>query len=179
MSYKHETSRRHESVNFPGVIFYLRKMTEGRRLDLRTRIAEPNRRVMEILKEQAVIEGVAEGERDTAKWLQLQDEFDGLMLEKINPEWIKWGVKHIEGIESDGVPLTVDTWKDWPSLLFGEILDAVKQEAELLGSERKNLPSPTTSGAPEAGSLTRTTAPSAENEGSGELEIVVDTTRIV
>lgn len=146
MSYKHETLRRHESTVFEGVTFYLHKMTEGRRLDLRSKVAEPNRRIREILKEQASIEQTPEDSKDAAKWLELQDEFDGLMLEKVNPSWLTWGLKRVDGLEVDGKPLGVEDWKDWPSALFEEVIRAIKAESELNGTERKNSLLPTTSG---------------------------------
>jgi hypothetical protein len=121
-------------------------MTEGRRLDLRSKISEPNRRIREILKEQAAIEGQSEETRDSAKWLELQDEFDGLMLEKVNPAWLTWGLKRIDGLEVEGKPLGVEDWKDWPSALFEEVIVAIKAESELNGTERKNSELPTTSG---------------------------------
>jgi hypothetical protein len=167
MPYKHETTRRHESQVFEGVVFYLHKMTEGRRLDIRSKIAEKNRRIREIIKEQAAIEKVEEGQQDGAKWLELQDEFDGIMIEEVNPTWIQWGVKKIEGLEADGKPLGVDDWKEWPSALFDEILRAVKSEAELNGTERKNLPSPTTSGEPAGLSPSLSIVPSVDGKASG------------
>ena len=44
------------------------------------------------------------------------------------------------------MPLDVKDWQQWPSNLFNEVLGIVKEEAELNGAERKNLPSDTTSG---------------------------------
>lgn len=173
MPHKHDTTRRFESEIFPGITVVLRKMTEGRRLELRKLISEPNRRIREILREQAAIEKVDEESRDMARWLELQDEFDGIMIEKINPAWITWGVKQIEGLSVDDRPLGVEDWKDWPSALFDEVLTAVKSEAELNGAERKNFESPTISG--EQADLTpkALTVEHANAEGGGETETVV------
>ena len=150
MAHKHSTVSTFESENFPGVSVMLRRMTEGRRIELRKLIAEPNRRIRVIIRDQAIVEKEPEETRDNAKWLELQDEYDGIMVEKINPAWITWGVRQIEGLEVDGRTLTVEDWKDWPSALFNEVLDAVKNETELNGVQRKDPESPTTSGAPAA-----------------------------
>ena len=172
MGYKHDTTRRIDSEIFPGVSVVLRKMTEGRRLELRKLISEPNRRIREILREQANIEKEPEESRDMSRWLELQDSFDQLMIEAINPSWIFWGVKQIEGLEVDGRSLGVDDWKEWPSALFDEVLTAVKGEAELNGMQRKNLESATTSGALADLTPKDSTADSAGNEGGGESETV-------
>jgi hypothetical protein len=170
--YKHDTTRRVGSEIFSGVSVVLKKMTEGRRLELRKLIAEPNRRIREILREQANIEKEPEESRDMGLWLSLQDEFDGIMIESINPAWITWGVKQIEGLEVDGRSLGVDDWKEWPSALFDEVLTAVKGEAELNGSDRKNSELPTTSGAQADSSQSPLTVVSAEKEVGGESETV-------
>ena len=148
-AHKYSTTSTFEPEDFPDVTVLLRKMTEGRRIELRKLIAEPNRRIREIIREQAALEVVPEETRDNARWLELQDEYDGIMVEKINPGWILWGVKQVEGLEVDDRTLTVEDWKDWPSALFNEVLEAIKAETELNGAQRKNSPSPTTSGAPE------------------------------
>lgn len=172
---KYTTTRMVESKTIESVKFYLLKMTEGRRLSLRTLISEPNRRIREIMREQADIEKLPEEQRDMAKWLESQDEFDSIMLQKINPAWIRWGVKAVEGLEVDGKLLTKDDWSDWPSIFFDEVLRAVKDEAELNGAERKNFESPTTSGEVEAGSTKLSIVEPAVKEVSGETETATST----
>ncbi len=177
MAYKHETTRRVESELFEGVSFVLKKMTEGRRIQLRTLLNKHNIRIREILREQAAIEATSEETRDVPKWLELQEEFDSIMLEHINPTWIEWGVKMIDGLESDGNPLTTAEWRDWPSALVAEVVAAVKAESELNGAERKNSELPTTSGALVGGNQKPTTVEHAEKEASGALAIVVPTSQ--
>ena len=180
MAYKNITSRREESKRFPGVVFYLRKMTEGRRKELRRTLGPINARINEIMREQNMIDAMPDGERDYAKYLALQDEFDGIFLEQSNPAWIRWGVKSIEGLESeDGQPLTVEDLDNWPSELFAEVLEAVKSEAELNGAERKNSESPTTSGKQEGGNQSRSTAEAAEKQDGGAGETAGSTLTIV
>lgn len=180
MAYKNISSRREESKQFPGVTFYLRKMTEGRRKELRRALGPINARISEILREQDLIEKAPDGERDYAKLLSLQEEFDTVFLEQSNPTWIRWGVKSVEGLETeDGTPLTVEDMDSWPSELFSEILAAVKSEAELNGAERKNSELPTTSGKQEGGSQSRLTAEAAEKQDGGEGETAESTLTIV
>ena len=173
MGYKHDTTRRIDSVTCLGVSAVLRKMTEGRRLELRKLISEPNCRIREIIREQAGIEKVPEEERDMSKWLELQDEFEGIMVGTVNPAWIKWGVKQIEGLEVDGRSLGVDDWMDWPSALFNELVSEVKEEAELNGAERKNYESHTTGGEPAPVSPSPLTADSARSVDGGASETVI------
>jgi hypothetical protein len=145
-------------------------MTEGRRSSLRKLLAEPNAKIRAIMREQAKIEAEPEGSRDNAKWLELQEEYSGIMLETVDPAWVTWGVKQIEGLEVDSKTLTLEDWQDWPSALFNEVLEAVKSESELNGAERKNSESPTTSGEPGGGTLRSLTAPPAGAGGSSGTE---------
>jgi hypothetical protein len=173
MKHSYNTTRNIALETFPGVEVVLRRMTEGRRLELRNAIGEPNRRIRDILREQAVIEQQPEEIRDVAAWLALQDEFDGIMIEKVNVAWVKWGVKSLQGLEVDGRILGLEDWADWPSSLFDEVLNLVKQEAELNGNERKNSESATISGAPADLKANPSTAPNAKSADGGGIETVV------
>ena len=168
MVYRHETTRRHESKLFEGVVFYLNKMTEGRRLSLKSAIAEPTKRLRELLHEQEDIIKQDESVQDLNKYSELQEQIDEIIYATINPEWLKWGLKKIEGFESDGKPLDVQDWADWPSALFNEALEKIKSESELGGLERKNSELPTTSGELGAPSPIPSTAPSANEKVIGE-----------
>lgn len=180
MAYRHETTRRQESKTCEGVIFYLHKMTEGRRIDLRVKMADSNRRLREILKEQALLEaGENQDSGVQSKWLELQDEFDAIMVETINPAWLTWGLKKLEGLEVDGKPLDVQEWREFPSILFAEIVEAVKAEADLSGAERKNSELPTTSGEQVGMIQNSTTAETAKSEGSGIAEIAENTSQVM
>lgn len=171
-AYKHDTTRRRDSVSCPGVVFYLRKMTEGRRLEYRSKLREANAKLRDILREQGKLLDVPAEARDHDKIMDLQDQCDGMQLEIINPETLKWGVKQIEGLEVDGKTLTLEDWKDWPSHLFGEILQAVNEESQLNGAEIKNLSSGTTSGELVDSSDKTTTAPTAEKSEGSSTETV-------
>ncbi len=177
MPHNHETTRRFESETTPEVTLILRKMTEGRRIELRKIIADPNRRIRDILRSQSMIEQSPEEARDNLKWLELQDEFDEIMITTLNPSWVKWGIKQIEGLVVDGKSLGVEDWQDWPSVLFDEALTVVKAEAELNGAERKNFALPTISGEQVVSSPQSSTAEIAEKRDGGAIETVLSTTR--
>lgn len=144
-------------------------------MELRKLIAQPNRRIREILREQEEIGRVPDETRDNAKWLELQDEFDEIMLTAINPAWVKWGVKQIEGLSVDGKSLGLDDLLDWPSVFFDEVLTTVKLEAELNGAQRKNSLSRTTSGEPVDLSPNPSTASPAKEEAGGATETASST----
>jgi hypothetical protein len=177
--YKHDTTRRVESEVFPGVSIILKKMTEGRRLELRAMLKEPNARVREIIREQSALEKVAVEDRDNPKWLELQEEFEEIMASKVNPTYVLWGVKAVEGLEAEGRALTVTDWKDWPSALFNEVLDLVKSESELNGVERKNSELRTISGEPAQLPPSPSTVKPVESTDGGAIEIVPSTIGIV
>lgn len=180
MAYTHQTTRKFESVLFEGVVVELRKMTEGRRMDLRKRLQPHNTKCKDLLREIGAIEKAPEDQRDFVRYTELNDEFDQVQIEHINPEWLSWGVKKVEGLIVDGRDLGVEDWRDWPSALFDEVLKAIKFEAELNGEERKNLESPTTSGAQEGGSQNSSTAQSADEKGTGTgTDAIADTSRIM
>lgn len=178
MPQNYTSSRRFTSETMPGVIVVLKKMTEGRRLELRKLIGPPNRRMREILKMQGDIEKTPEADRDDMKWLELQDEFDELIATQINPSYITWGVKRVDGLVVDDETLDVERWKEWPSFFFDEVLQAVRDESELNGNERKNSESRTISGVAADSTQKSSTASSASEKDGGAIEIVPSTSSI-
>ena len=91
--YKHITTRQYESKECPGVVVYLHKMTEGRRLQLRSQVSAPNRQVRDLLKQMDEISKSDPAIRDDAKWIELSDQIDDIVIGTINPAWILWGVR--------------------------------------------------------------------------------------
>lgn len=171
---KWETTRRVGSSVIPGVFFVIRKMTEGRREELRKQIGPAIRRMRAILTEQDNLSSSTAPDR-SEKYIELQDEFETLQAEKIDHAYIGWGVKQILGLEIDDRVLDVSDFKDWPSELYAEVLAIVRAEAELNGAERKNSESPTTSGAQEGGNLKLSIVGNAEKEDTGDKETVEST----
>jgi hypothetical protein len=71
--------------------------------------------------------------------------------DEMQPALVRWGLAKIEGLEIDGTPATVDLLIDaGPPELFTEIAEEISRVMQLSSVEARNLPSPTTSGAPVA-----------------------------
>jgi hypothetical protein len=170
MAYRFVTTKIREFVEFPGVKVLLRKMTEGRRFELRTKMAEPNLRLRDIARKQEEINKSPEADREIYKWMELSDESDEIVLKEVNRIWIEWGVKQIEGLESDDKVLTIEDWQLWPSALTALVIEAVKEESELNGAERKNSESDSTSGKQAEQSPKALTARPASKEDTTEQE---------
>lgn len=168
-AYKFDTSSRKESQACPGVSFILRKMTEGRRLNLKKQLTEANSKLRTIIREQDTLfekqrtagadyPGIVQ---DNMKIMDLQGEYETIMMETVNPATFIWGCKQVEGLESEGKVLTIDDWQDFPTVLYEEILTAVNSESQLKGAEIKNSELPITSGQQEDGNQKSTTADTA------------------
>jgi hypothetical protein len=165
------TTNSRESKVVPGVIFHLRKMTEGRRIELRKSLMSTNSRIRQIGREQDAILSNKENP-DMPKFLELNDEFDSLMIEEVNPKTLLWGIKSVEGLEIDGKILTIAEWSEFPSELFHEMIQAINVESGLSKDEEKNLPLPTTSGAQVGKNPESSTASNAKSGDITRLEIV-------
>jgi hypothetical protein len=167
---------RKESKTFPGVFYTLNKMSEARRANLRLRIAEPTSKIRNLLREMGKIEESyppTQENRPEAVMddlMKLADQMEELSASKINPEWLKWGCKKIEGLEIDGVEATPELLiTDGPPILFAEIVDEIKRLAQLNGDEEKNSASPTTSGAVTDGTSSDSSAATASSTASSEV----------
>ncbi len=175
------TSVRKESKTYPGVFYTLNKMSEARRANLRLRIAEPTAKIRNLIREMQKFESLPEEqitEDALAKMTEIGDKIDVISAQDVDPQWLLWGLKKIEGLEIDDVPATPESLiDDGPPLLFDEIVDEIKKTAQLNGEEEKNSASPTTSGEPAVGTTTDTTVASAENGGSSVREIVESITQ--
>lgn len=169
------TTRTVESVSCPGVILHLRKLTEGRRADLRAKLAPHQRKMKELVdKMGALSDEIDSVDRDApdalaviedkyVQWATMQEEFNVLQDETIAPIWLKWGVKAIEGLVSENdVPLTVDEMREWPYELYEEAFKIVQGSTDISAEAQKNFDSPTTSGGQVAPSQTLSIVPPAE-----------------
>ena len=112
-----------EAASAPGVRFVLRRMSLGRRIELTRQVNELSRKI-EFLQA-----GNAEREQIEAVWLA--SEVDGVSL--------RWGLERIEGLTIDGEAATVEALLDrGPEALCREMLVAIRAEAALSETERKN-----------------------------------------
>lgn len=172
------TTISNESKVFPGVTYVLNKMSEARRAQLRLRISEPTSRIRNLLREMANLEdrnpSTAENPRSEEvnnELLMLSDKMEQISSDEINPQWLEWGLKSIDGIDIDGVPATLKTLlTEGPPALFQEIVNEIKRVAQLNGDEEKNSGSPTTSGELTGGETTSTSAVGANSSETTTLE---------
>ncbi len=177
------TTVKQESTVFPGVFYVLNKMSEARRAQLRLLIAEPTSRIRNLLREMASIEDkhpvtatTPRPEEVNTELMALSDKMEQISSDEINPKWLKWGLKSLEGIEIDGVPANAELLlSDGPPALFMEIVDQIKRVAQLSGEEEKNSVSPITSGEPTGGETTNTSAVGANSSELITLETAPST----
>jgi len=177
--YDYDTTRCVESEEFPGVKYYLYKMTEKRRRELRAKVAPSNKVMRDLMREQGKLIKLPEDQRDEMTLVELQERFDQVVGEELNPAYVMWGVQSIDGLSIRGQKLAVEDWAEWPSALFEEVLASVKAEAELNGSASKNSSSRTTSGEPGPQLQKPTTATSAPEEDSGRIATAGSVTPIM
>jgi len=168
----YNSTSRYDSQTIPGVVFILKKLTEGRRLELRKMLAEPQAKMSLIMKELAKHNQLPEDQQDASVVSNLSMEFDDVLYERIHPTWVKWGLKSVEGLVIDGTTLTAENIMDFPSELFEEILNTVMGGTQLSTDQSKNSESPSTFGKLEGGRTKNTTAEPAESSDTTEQETV-------
>jgi hypothetical protein len=140
-----------ESALFPGVTGQIRRMSAARRDDLAMWIAEAQSRIHEVLLELEAAEAEADGVAKAIATQKLSDEL--LRLDRsVRSVHLRWGVKSLEGLEIDGHAADVELLIEaGPEELIFELAAEVRKVLGLSENERKNSPSPITSGAPEDG----------------------------
>lgn len=179
MPYVFEPTVKVESKECAGVVFHVRRMTDGRKTALKKQLRETNSKLREIIRAQTKLDAVISGDDKEAsdeaqlKWIELQEEFDGLMESVVKPETIRWGIHAIEGLVTpQGTPLTMDDISSWPSVLVKEAMIFVNAEMELDGAERKNLLPPTTSGEQAPNQSRLSIVKHASEEAGGGISLV-------
>jgi hypothetical protein len=175
------TTLRKESKTYPGVFYTLSKMSEARRAKLRLDIAPATSKVRSLLRDMRRLEEVPVDER-TADQLEdlmrMADELDTIAGGDIDPAWLRWGLRKLEGLTIDDVEADVEMLiSDGPPALFSEIVDVIKKTAQLNGEDEKNSESPIISGGVMGGTTTDTTAPPASSQDSTELETATSTSQ--
>jgi hypothetical protein len=105
------------------VTFIVAKMAFGRRMELM-------RRIRALAKEMEFrIAGEQPGDQMEA----------GLLQAEIDRLYLLWGLQKVSGLQVDGVEATPELLADsGPEEIFREALEAVKAEAGLADTERKN-----------------------------------------
>jgi hypothetical protein len=119
----YESRRKSDSKTIAGVSYEIRRMSLGRRIELSKRIHELSRKI-EFLN-------AGESAKEQIEALWLRQEIDRVFL--------LCGVATVEGLEIDGKPATIERLiEEGPEELTQELLAAVRAEAALSESERKN-----------------------------------------
>jgi hypothetical protein len=166
---------RKESQVFPGVFYTLHKMSEARRSQLRLKIAESTSRIRYLLREMGKVEEKypdADNRPDEAtdQLIKLSDQMEEISQGSINPAWLMWGCKSIEGLEIDGVAADPKMLHEFgPPALYSEIVEDIKKTAQLNGEEEKNSESPTISGEATDGAKSDSSAVTASSTDSSEV----------
>ncbi len=113
----------HKSQVMPGVVFEIRRMSLGRRLEMSRQIRELSTR-MEFSQ-------AGDGFTD-----QVDATVLGLEIDRV---YLRWGLVAISGLVVDGLPATVDILLEaGPEDLCREIINTVRVECGLNEEERKN-----------------------------------------
>jgi len=108
-----------------GVVFVVRTMSFGRRLEL-------TRRIRALAGKQQFLDA-APGDDPIA------GADSALLTAEVDREYLLWGLERIEGLEIDGEPATPESLIErGPEGLVREALGAVRREIGLSGEERKN-----------------------------------------
>ncbi|HYM09895.1 MAG TPA: hypothetical protein VEU62_04150 [Bryobacterales bacterium] len=130
MQYESTVETRSEKI--PGVRFTVERMSFGRRLELIRQLKGWLGR-LEFVKA-----GDPSGPEQQAEAALVAGEIDRIYL--------RWGLRGIEGFAIDGEAVTPENLMEkGPEELVREILDAIRREAGLSETERKNFKSPSIS----------------------------------
>ena len=158
MNFESTVSHNSKLPGFEGVKFCLKKMTEGRRIKLRLALAAAQAELMDVLTE------ASNAKDNEVKLAGLLNQVESIRGNTIDPLYVRWGVKSIEGLQIDGQDATVDLLiEEGPPELYQEILSRVKKEAGLSDEEKGESVPPTTSNAATDGRTETTTAGSVGN----------------
>ena len=178
MAYSFKKTTKVESEVCPGVTFVIRKMTEGRRSEIRLGLAGLQDRLTDLSGDLRLLDPEKDEKALRAKAVEI-DEF---VLRELEVAKIKWSTARVEGLtfeEEDGTAVTgtLENVLDWPSELRGELLAIIDDGSVMLESEAKNYGPCTTFGALVARRNPSTTASSAANQStdSTPAETVPDT----
>ena len=143
-----------ESAIHPGVFFVLRKRTEGRRIQLRLKMAPVQRELEEALAEvracgEAPYAGTSDEDLtpeqriERTAWIEASqpalDRYFAVRDDKVHPAWVEWGLDRVEGLDIDGEKITgANAVELLPEELYEELLGHIKATAGLGEAQAKN-----------------------------------------
>lgn len=158
MNFESRITRASKLPGFDGVSFTLNKMTEGRRIKLRLQVAEKSAKLRELGERARALD-----DQNGQEALQILEQINSLMVDEIDPVYVRWGLKSIDGLEIDGKPATPELLiEDGPPELYREILAAINEAAGLTERQRGESEPPTTSGAQADGRMSDSSAEPAD-----------------
>ena len=119
----YESTRAIASSVSDGVVYRIRRMSFGRRMQFVAAVRELGRK----------LEFLVAGET-------LSDKLEAAeVTAAVHRVYLEWGLVSVEGLQIDGNPCDVATFIDsGPEDLCQEALDVIRQECELSEQERKN-----------------------------------------
>lgn len=175
MAYIFKTTARIPSRECEGVTFVVRKMTEGRRDELR--LAQgPHLAKLGLMQEELTS---LVGKTDPESLARSQEIINDsqLVLSALGGVKITWGLKALEGLaeDSDDVTLDIEDWKRWPPELAAEAVRIIDQATGLTVAEVSSLDKGTTSGVVVPEPKPNTTAASASEPDGSSNEIAAPT----
>lgn len=189
------TTEKHESTAFPGVSFWVRRLTEGRRIELSMQVASVQTRIdalneeltplrerlapklsaAEAAKDDPVefaeIEAALRADPDCSPFLSLTNRMLRIQSDELDPVYVRLFLARVEGLEIDDQPAKPAQWGEFPRALFVEILSAVKKELGLTVEEKKSSRLSGTSVPPADGKTSATTAESASTPGISAIAV--------
>jgi len=157
------------SSKLPGyedVSFTIHQLTEGKRLKVRTVLADVNAQLRDLMTEKVTADGLPEAER-APLYARIGLSIQELLEDKITPAWVRALLVSIDGLTIKGQPATAESLiESGPRELYYEIGKAVRAAAGMTDEERGESVPPTTSSALADGRINNTSAPIAEDVAS-------------
>jgi hypothetical protein len=162
MNFESQVTRKSDLPDFSDVSFTVHKLTEGRRLKIRLSLAEPNRRLRDLMAEKEAAEGKPPAEQ-LAIYTRVLADMQDVIDDQITPVWVRGLLVSIDGLTINGEPATVEALiEEGPRDLYREIAGVIGKEVGLTEKERGESAPPTTSNAQEDGRMNDTSAPPAD-----------------
>jgi hypothetical protein len=147
---------------FPDVVVKLRKVSAGKRDEMRLAICKHLEELSEIIQEAEEFREGADDNSASAAKIQWYNARISSVSARVDHVRARALVKSIDGLEIDGAPATIDSLIDsGDEDLFEVVSRAVKHEMGLDRDEQKNSPRPTTSQVVEDGPTNPTSAETA------------------
>lgn len=163
-----------------GVVYTLNRMTEGRRIELRSQIVGPEDRKREIMREATALglldQNGDESKVSAEKLAEREDlliRLERIQSDEIEPAYVCWGLQSIEGLTIDGEEATPEKlFTDGPPELYNEVAAIIRERVEVSPEDFPESVSRSTSEPQEGGRTNPTTAPPVNGKATTSAETV-------